>query len=448
MDMGLISLISIGLGLVVLTVLALKGVSMLIVGPMASLLVLLLSGMDVVAGMLGPYSEGFASFAKSNFLLFLLSAIFGSLMGDSGAAKDIANAVIKKLERFGDKNKTFITLMGITVISTILTLAGVSAFVLVFTMVPLCQPIFKKLDIPWHFFILALAFGGSLYVGPMIPGSPAIQNLIPMDYLGTTATAAPILAITCALISIVCGIIYTKYCINKAVKENEGYMETGAVIDERLSETNSSKEEDHVQGSVLKALIAPIVLLVTLNVFKMKPVTSMFFGCITAIILYAKVFVPQKLNKTVSAGALNSVKSLTGVCAVVAFGSVVKAVPGFEFVVSALDKIPGTPLIQLALSTNLIAGVTGSASGGLGIALETFADHYLKLGINPQLIHRVSSMSSYGLDSLPHNSAVINKLSYSGVTHKQAYKHEFWLTVVIQTALSFLAAILGAMGLV
>ena len=91
------------------------------------------------------------------------------------------------------------------------------------------------------------------------------------------------------------------------------------------------------------------------------------------------------------------------VSAVVGFGAAVELAPGFQYLIDNLDKIPGPPLLQLALATNIVAGITGSASGGEAIALTVFADRFLALGVAPDIIHRIVCISCYGLDSLPHN---------------------------------------------
>jgi H+/gluconate symporter-like permease len=455
MDAGVISLIGIIIGLAGLMYLAFKGTSLLIVGPLMSLVTLLFAwgSINPVEGLLGPYSTSFANFAKNNFLLFLLSSIFGKMTGDSGAGKTIAVKMVAFLSKIGVKDKRFATVMIITVITMILTMGGISSFVVIFTMVSIMKPLFEELDIPWHLSLAGIAFGAQTITATMIPGSPAIQNLIPTQYLGTTPKAAPMLGILCAIVTVVLCIVYVKYAVSKTVKKNEGFLPTGAGITEYFSSLEKDKQIDEVSitkdnsenESFLKAITPSAILLICLNALNLAPIVALALGNIASYILYKNKY--KNVSKTLTGGAENAVRSIIGVCAVVGFGGVVNAVPGYQLVVDAMGNLPGPPIVQLVVAANIIAGITGSASGGLGIALDTMAERFLDMGIHPEIIHRMSAMSSYGLDSLPHNGSVINMLNVSRLTHAQAYGHTFWLTVVIPVFVSVFSVIFVQMGI-
>lgn len=453
MDAGVISLIGIIVGLAGLMYLAFRGTSLLIVGPLMSFVTLLFAwgSIDPVQGLLGPYSTSFANFAKSNFLLFLLSSIFGKMTGDSGAGRTIAVKMSIFLNKVGVKDKRFATVMIITAITMILTLGGISSFVVIFTMVSIMKPMFEELDIPWHLSLAGIAFGAQTITATMLPGSPAIQNLIPMQYLGTTPKAAPMLGILCAIITVVLCIIYVKFAVTKTAKKKEGFLPSGAAINEYFEAQGDNNDAVRIKAeaeneSFLKAIAPSAVLLICLNVFNLVPIVSLALGNVASYILFRNKYTDA--GKTVSDGAQNAVRSIIGVCAVVGFGGVVNAVPGYQLVVDAMGNLPGPPIIQLVVAANIIAGITGSASGGLGIALETMGERFLDMGINPEVIHRVSAMSSYGLDSLPHNGSVINMLNTSRLTHKEAYGHTFWLTVVIPVFVSVFSVIFVQMGII
>jgi H+/gluconate symporter-like permease len=122
------------------------------------------------------------------------------------------------------------------------------------------------------------------------------------------------------------------------------------------------------------------------------------------------------------------------------FGSVIASLAGFGAVKAAIGGVFAHPLVSLAVSVNVLAGITGSASGGLGIALAALGKQYLEAaqaaGISPEVLHRVASMASGGMDTLPHNGAVITLLAITGLTHKQSYRDIFALTA-IKTAAVF-----------
>ncbi len=125
-------------------------------------------------------------------------------------------------------------------------------------------------------------------------------------------------------------------------------------------------------------------------------------------------------------GATNTVLPIVNTSADVGYGTVIAATAGFGVITEMLANIPGSPLISLYVAIAALAGITGTASGGLGIAMETLAQTYLDLGVDPEALHRVATIASGSLDSLPHNGAVITVLAVIGLTHKDAYKHIFF----------------------
>jgi H+/gluconate symporter-like permease len=115
------------------------------------------------------------------------------------------------------------------------------------------------------------------------------------------------------------------------------------------------------------------------------------------------------------------------------FGGVIAALPGFLLVAEALKAIPD-PLIGEAIAVTSLAGITGSASGGMSIALAAMADTFIEgaqaAGISMEVLHRVAAMASGGMDTLPHNGAVITLLAVTGLTHRQSYGDIFAITVI------------------
>lgn len=446
MDTGLLSFVGILVALVALIWGSFKQIPILILGPVASIIVILLSGLPLTESLTEHFATSFAGFAKSNFLIFLPATILGSMLGDSGAAQDIANKIAAWSMKFGGKNGKFWVLMGLSLITAILSFGGVSGFVVIFTIAPICFRIFKEMNIPWHFIIAVAVYGGSMWTA-ILPGSPALQNLIPMEYLGTTPMAAPMLGIIAALVSIVFGAAYIYFMLKRNEARGEGFEKTGKAMED-ASRSLALKAVNNTTTNIdfIKALLPSIVLIVAMNVFNVAPYLSLTLGCLVCYALYFKKFINFK--NTLGAGVNSTMKSIMNVAAVVGFGGIVSIAPGFDFLVENLDKIPGPPLIQLAIATNLVAGITGSASGGEAISLEIFAPRFLQAGINPEVIHRIVNISCYGLDSLPHNGSVINRLNYTQLSHKEGYYHEFWLGAAFPLVNSIFIAILAAMGIV
>ena len=441
--MGVNSLISVIAGLAILVYLVCKNTSLLIAAPLASLLVLIFSRMNLVEGITEVYSSSLGNFITNNMLIFMTGSIFGSIMGDTGAAQDIAHSMTGVIDKLNVKNKKFVALMVLTLVCMVLNYGGISGYVIVFTMVPICKRVFKKYDIAWHLYLVVHSFG-SLVTQAMLPGTPAIQNLIPMEYLGTTPTAAPWLGTATAIIFCVpVATLYSWYALRQTVKKGEGFMVTGAGINETILEEDKQGGMEH--GPFLKAIIAPLVVLVLLNIVNLDASFSLTIGSVVAIALYYKKI--QKPMACVSKSAASGAKIALEVASIVGFGGIVAATPGYDVLISGLESIPGSPLIQLVLAINAVAAITGSASGGESIALETFGQNYLAMGYPPEVLHRLTAIASLGLDSLPHNGSVVNQIAYTRLTYANGYKHIFIIACLIPFAAGFVAVGFYSLGI-
>lgn len=118
------------------------------------------------------------------------------------------------------------------------------------------------------------------------------------------------------------------------------------------------------------------------------------------------------------------------------YGTTIASLSAFVLVKNAVVNVaPGNPLISEMVAINVLAGITGSASGGLSIALAALGDTYNQLAadlnIPRELMHRIASMACGGFDTLPHNGAVITLLTICGLTHRQAYKDIAMVTIGI-----------------
>ncbi|MGL5514433.1 MAG: GntP family permease, partial [Sporomusa sp.] len=128
----------------------------------------------------------------------------------------------------------------------------------------------------------------------------------------------------------------------------------------------------------------------------------------------------------------------------VGYGTVIASLPGFKTIANAMLSIHigNSPLVSEAVTVTSIAGITGSASGGLAIALDLMAHHWLEwanaINMSPEVLHRIASMASGGLDTLPHNGAVITLLAVCGLTHRESYPDIFAMTV-LKTTMAFVA---------
>ncbi len=210
------------------------------------------------------------------------------------------------------------------------------------------------------------------------------------------------------------------------------------------------EEEDGKTPLFLLSILPLLVVLVTLNIFGWDIVVALISGIVLILLLNIDKW--RGYVKAMNAGASGSVLAIINTSAAVGFGTVVQNVPGFDRLTELLLGVRGSPLISEAIAVNILAGATGSASGGMGIALEALGEQYYQLaletGISPEAFHRVASLSSGGLDALPHNGAVLTLLAVTGMTHKDSYKDIFVVAVAIPILATVVAIILASFGVV
>ncbi|MGO2507252.1 GntP family permease [Psychrobacter glacincola] len=445
----MISLLPILMSLGLLMYLAYRGHSVILLAPLLAMLAVLLSG--EANTMLGVYTQvfmkGLGGYIISFFPLFLLGAIFGKLMDDSGSALSISESLVTKL---GKKQ----AVLSIVMACAILTYGGVSLFVVGFAVYPIAAALFRELNIPKRLIPGAIALGALTFTMTALPGTPAIQNAIPMPFFKTDSFAAPGLGAIGGLIMLVGGMIWLNYRTKTALNAGEGY---GQHHHDKLAVVDHS-----AKPSLLVALL-PIILVILINFICTKwllpsmdnsylateefgavplskvlgiwaIVIALVVSCGAMILLNWKRW--KDLKESLSEGALGSLLPIFNTASEVGYGSVIATLTGFIIVKEFLLGLsPENPLISEAVFVNVMAGITGSASGGLSIALNTMGDNYLQLasqfGINPELMHRVASIASGGLDALPHNGAVITLLVICQLTHRESYKDIFVVAVAV-----------------
>lgn len=433
-------MIGIIIGLALLMYLAYRGMSIIWIAPLCAGIVALAGGLNLIEAYREAYMGGFVGFAKAWFPVFMLGAIFGKIMDDSGAARAVAHWITAKI---GKKRAIFAVVMGCAV----LTYGGVSLFVVVFAMYPLSLALFREANISRKLIPGSIALGSFTFTMTAIPGTPQIQNLIPMQFYGTTPTAAPIMGMVSALVMLIVGMLWMTYAERKLTAAGEGFTEPS----EKLEEIDVASLPSPALSSlpllavVLILNVAPMIMGRNVDV-----IIALTAGILLAIALnYGRL--TEKV-KTINAGAAGSVLAIINTSAAVGFGAVVRAVPGFETLTDLVMGIPGNPLVSQAVSVNILAGATGSASGGLGIALAALGERYMEIavatGISPEAFHRVASLSSGGLDTLPHNGAVLTLLVVTSMTHKDSYKDIFMVGSAIPILAVIVAIILASVGLV
>jgi H+/gluconate symporter-like permease len=436
---------------------AYRGYSVILFAPVAAVLaVLLTSPLFVPPFFSGIFMERMVSFVKLYFPVFLLGAVFGKLIEVSGFARSIIQAVVRKV---GEKR----AILAIVLVCAILTYGGVSLFVVAFAVYPFGAEMFRLAGIPKRLLPATIALGAFTFTMDALPGSPQIQNIIPTTFFQTTAWAAPWLGLAGGLFVFVSGAGYLEWSRRRAQKAGEGYGE--GHINEPAAETEAPLPHPAVA-------ILPLFLVGVLNklftiaipkvygarfdfstaaVRDVPPVEVDRLAAIWAVegaLLAAILLVVATSFRSVRASFHRATHAAAGGAMLAAlntgseygFGAVIAALPGFHSISGFLGATIRDPLLNAAISTNVLAGITGSASGGMSIALAAMGQTYLEMalaaGISPEVLHRVAAMASGGMDTLPHNGAIITLLTVTGLTHRQSYKEIFVLTA-IKTAAAF-----------
>ena len=480
--MGLLGML-VGLGL--LMYLSYRGWSVLLLAPAAALVVAAFSGEPLLAHWTLTFMSAAAGFISQFFPLFLLGALFGKLMEDSGSVEAIAAFMTAKL---GTRR----AMLAVVLSGALVTYGGVSLFVAIFVLVPMAAVLFRGAGIPRRLMPPALALGTMTFTMSAMPGTPSIQNAIPMPFFGTTPFAAPGLGLIASAIMLAFGLWWLARAERRARLAGEGFGElatpdAGMVAEDEIVRERAAvaqpfdpAEAAHgVQGSGLPSALvafAPLAVVIAVNLLmsllilprmdvsylqyarfgetSLSEVAGVWSVSValaaaiaTTIALNLRRF--PSLRSSMDSGANASVLPILAVGSLVGFGAVVAAMPAFEIVRDWVLGIGGGPLVSLAVATNILAGLTGSASGGLTIALDALGPTFMAIayetGLSPELMHRVAVIGAGTLDSLPHNGAVVTLLAVCGCTHRDSYG-DIAVTAVLGSIVALVVVIvLGTM---
>ena len=439
------SLFGIVLGLVLLMVLAYRGYSIIWVAPVCAIVVAVFSGYAILDAYIGDYMAGMADYVLQWFPAFFLGAVYGKVMDMTGSARSLGNALVKLIgSRFA--------VAAVVIPCLAMTYGGISLFVVVFVIYPMGYSIYWAADLPRTLLPGAIATGAFGITMTAIPGTPQIQNIIPTEYYGTNAMAAPVLSIVAVIVMFVPAYAYLEWRAHNARKKGMHF-----VPDPKHKEVN---HDDKALPSWhwVTGLIPLIVVVLMLNLFpylmreyagiEFTTSQSMVIALVCGILVACLLNLNQvkTLLPAINEGANGSMGAIMNTACAVGFGSVVKVVPGFAVLTNLALNMPGSILFSEAVAVNLLAGATGSASGGMSIALEALGPRFAEMAAGNQnmleSLHRIASISSGGLDTLPHNGAVLTLLAVSNCTHKESYIDICVTTCIIPLVASLLLALI------
>ncbi|HEU4533846.1 MAG TPA: GntP family permease, partial [Polyangiaceae bacterium] len=430
---------------------AYRGFSVILFAPVAALFAVACFHPSLVPPFFsGIYMEKLAGFLKPYFPVFLLGALFGKLVEISGFARAITERVTRVI---GERN----AMLAVVTVCALLTYGGVSLFVAAFAVYPFAAELFRAAGIPKRLIPGTIALGSFTFTMDALPGSPQIQNIIPTGFFKTNTWAAPRLGIIGAVFVLAAGMAYLTYRRRAAQAAGEGY---GA---DDVAPEPAPEGEKPVHPLVA---FLPLVLVGVLNLVFTRALPKLYGPSIDFAAVGVKDTPAMDPSKLIALWAVEGAL-LVGIGVIVltafrrvrgpfakgatlavggamlaafntaseyGFGGVIAALPGFRAISAAMTNTITNPLLNEAITTTTLAGITGSASGGMSIALATMGQRYLEqanqLGIPAEVLHRVASMASGGMDTLPHNGAVITLLAVTGLTHRQSYGDIFAMTII------------------
>jgi H+/gluconate symporter-like permease len=452
--------------LLLLMYVAYRGFSVILFAPLCALLAVLLTDPSLVLPLFsGLFMEKLVGFIKLYFPVFVLGAIFGKVIELSGFSRSIVSAVIQLV----GKERA---MLAIVLVGAVLTYGGVSLFVVVFAVYPFAAEMFRQSDIPKRLIPGTIALGAFTFTMDSLPGTPQIQNIIPTTFFKTDTWAAPWMGTIGAVFILTLGMIYLEWQRRRAQVAGEGYgsghtQEPEVVAQESLTSAWIAVSPLWVVGVSNKLITGLIteyygkVFVTTLPVdhpvtIQIPSITAVWavecalvLGILT-VLLFAFQTVKARFAEGSKAAIAGALLAAMNTASEYGFGGIIAALPGFKVIADGLQAIPN-PLVNEAITVSTLAGVTGSASGGMSIALAAMADKFIAAanasGIPLEVLHRVAAMASGGMDTLPHNGAVITLLAVTGLTHKTSYKDIFAITCIKTIAVFFVIVVYYLTGI-
>ena len=443
--------------------LSLRGLNIFLTAIICSLIVAVTGGIRIDTALTDymPFGKlGAFTFAGKFFLLFAAGSIFGQVMGATGAASAIA---VKLCDSLGAHRTLWISV----ICTSLLTYSGVVVFIIIFAMYPLGLRLMQESGIPKRLFAAALALGAGTYTLTAMPGTPSVQNIISAERLGTGLFAAPVMGLIASIMMFSLGLWYLEWQRKKAAADSDHFQPNGS--DQKIL----AGPEGEVQTNWKLSLVPPFTVLFVILAPKLlgalagdggtgamadmmayssaNPLLwatlALTVGSVICLLIFRVSL--GRSSDMVGAGFNNSLLPLLATSIVIGFGGIVTRTEGFADFVTLLTSSNLEPHISAVLSVSGLSALVGSASGGLQIFMATMAEHYLALGVDPAILHRIVTIASGGLDSLPHSGAIVAMLAVTGLTHKEGYRDLFVITVIIPVfviAVCLSGYLLGAGG--
>lgn len=427
------------IALILLIVLSLKGVDLIVITFLSSLVVILTNGLEWQSTLLSGYMSGFSNYAGTWMFVMVLGALFGRVMSDTKSAHTIA---LWMTERLGARY----CVLAIGIVTCLLTWAGISGFVIMFVIAPLALVMMYENHIP-RFMLPAIITFGNVPACGTLPYSIDVTNLIPTKYLPTTIGSAPVLGIIGGTIIFVGGYWYVMRCIRGLQKKMDGDAVNKTYSGITLENYDRSNWPP-LWKALLPLLLVVGVLFTAQQFMESVPavILALSIACVAGLLLNWNSL--ENRSELVRGGIESGLISLCTAAAVMGFSAVVQLSPAFPNIIEGIMNLEIHPYIKEFVGINILSGIVGSSTSGVTIFMENLSKRFLDMGLNPAAIHRIAPVSGAGLNSLPNGISVSITMAYTKVSYREGYFHVFVCSVILPVLAGTLITALCVMGFI
>ena len=359
---------------------AYRGINVLVLAPLMALLAVVFGG--GFDSLLPTYTQIFmkelGSYLTKFFPLFLLGAIFGKLMDDSGSARSIAHWTVGKVGRQR-------AILAIVLSCALLTYGGVSLFVVAFAVYPIGTALFREVGMPKRFIPGAIALGSFTFTMTALPGTPAIQNAIPAPFFGTNAFAAPGLGTIGGLVMLVGGVLWLQNRARRAMAGGEGYgSHDDAAPGNQVAQADAKEQAQAQSSPSFFIAVLPILLVIGFNALftygvfprssfaqlaepkfgatQLSAVAGLWSIIVALVLAIAFIIVAhwrrwQNLMESVNTGTLGSLLPIFNTASEVGYGNVIASLPAFLVVRNAVLGVSDNPLVSEGVAVGALMAV-------------------------------------------------------------------------------------------
>ena len=417
----MMSFIGMLLGIVVFVLFAYLGYNRILMAFIGAAIMFLFSGMSILDGYTTSFLPAMGSYVQKYALIFILSALLGKIMTETGTAKSIALTVSRYIRSVkNDKLQVYLCVLFVPVLYFILMYIGINGMVIAFTVMPIAKDLFAETNTPWRIYTCA---GAQAVNAAMLSGSLSSTSVTSAEVCGVSVSAgAGVSLVLVGVFSLVTAVMLA-FVAAKIYKTKEGFLPSGEAI--AAAQLAQGISENDLPPFLLSLL--PILAVIVLSAaFRVNVVVALTAGCLITLAVGWKN-IRKNLKPALAAGVVSSYAPLLSVSATVGFGAALKALQGFSVVDGAFSNLP--PLYN-ALSIGFFGGfvtanaTTPAASFGTQI-ISLCAEAGLTIATTEKLMCWLCCASM-----APHNAGFANVEAVMRLPYKEGLKNYTLFTFI------------------